>query len=211
MSGDIAFSFAGALPGLVVAGRRLGHYDVVVPRLGPATPELAAAVRQMEMMGAKALNSANALDRLQNPYARAQALAKAAIPATAGLMLATESEPPEPASEPATMLRFLVIGGHDVAVMDVGAADPVRQRRRHHAAAAKLARRAASALRLGLAAVDVVISTDAQRIRAVSAMPRLRLFQRICKVEVMARVVEAGEKRVRGKPALQNLPPPPLK
>lgn len=211
MTGDLAFTFSGALPGLAVAGRPLGHYDVIVPRLGPATPQLAAAVRQMEMMGAKALNSANALDRLRNPFARAQALAKAGIPASAGLMLATEAEAPAPVSQHATMLSFLVVGGRDIAVMDVAAAEPVRQRRRHHAAAAKLARRAAAALRMGLAAVDVAITTDAQRVSSVSAMPRLRLFQRICKVDVMASVVEAGEKRVRGRSAALHLPPPALK
>lgn len=198
LAGPVRFDLSGPMPGLSIGGRQIAHYDVIVPRIGAGTAETAAVVRQLELMGGVSLNPAQALDRLRNRYAVAQALAKAHVPAAGELALAA-GEPAASPSAPsaARRLRFLVIGKEDVAVIDVSGTEPRAVERRHLGAERKLARRAAAALKLGIAAIDVAGEDEALHVAAVAAVPLLGRFEAIAGVDAARLVIEAGESRMR--------------
>lgn len=195
LAGHIHFDLVGPMPGLSIDGRPIAHYDVIVPRLGGGSAETIAVVRQLELMGGTSLNSAQALDRLRNPYAVAQRLAKSHVPASPELRLAGDELAAEP--RPQRLLRFLVIGKKDVAVIDVTGEEPRAVERRHLGAERKLARRGVAALRLGIASVDVAVHEAGPCVAAVSAMPLLTRFETVTGVDAARLVIEAGERRLR--------------
>lgn len=201
LSGPVRFDLSGPMPGLEIGGRQIAHYDVIVPRIGGGTAESAAVVRQLELMGGVSLNPARALDQLRNRYALAQALARARIPMVPELALAAG----EPALPGARRLHFLVIGKEAVAVMDVSGAEPRAIERRELAAERKLAQRAAAALELGIAAIDVAGEEDAPSIAAVSALPLLSRFESVTGADAARLVIEAGEQLMR-RPAPAVIP-----
>ena len=177
----------------------------------------AAIVRQLELLGAHALNSADALLRAGDPLSMRQILARSGIrvPETAvshvskgpnrgeGHILADDVDP----SGRGAMLRFATVGGRAVAAMARAAhtrssletegenwqkyqgstAEPARH----------LAEDAARALHLGLASVDVVETRQGPVIADVTATAPISLFERITGAAISEAVVVEIEQQTR--------------
>jgi glutathione synthase/RimK-type ligase-like ATP-grasp enzyme len=173
-------------------GGTLAHYDALVPRLGRREGETGAAVvRQLEAMGCITLNPGDAIDRVANRLAAAQALARDRLPQ----VLNREAGPA--VAEIERVLRVLVVGENAVA-MTVGARKRFRAASlARHRTERRLAEHAAVALGLGLAAIDVVEHGGRAAICGVSAKPALSRFERICEADVPEEILDALEQRVR--------------
>jgi len=187
-------------PVVLGAGERLAHYDAVIPRVVDRMG--AAIVRQLELMGCSAINSGDALDRLANPLATVQALVRAGVPTLAGqLKLAgpdAEAEAAPAIRSSARRVEATVIGGATMALAE----------RRHKVlrdvperrliAARRLAERAARALKLGLARIEISATGEGVlTIAAVSALPSLSQVKRISGVQAAEAVIAQIEREVR--------------
>lgn len=205
-------------PAIFVDGRKLETVDAVIVRGGKTLSTFSAAVvRQLEMLGARALNPADALLRAGDPLSMRQILARSGlrVPETAvshvskgpnrgeGHILADDVDP----SGRGAMLRFATVGGRAVAAM---ARDAVTRSsletegetwRKHQAGAAEPARRlaedAARALHLGLASIDVTETRQGPVIADVTATAPISLFERITGAAVAEAVVVEIEQQTR--------------
>lgn len=197
--GVVEFNLGGPMPGLSIDGRLVPHYDAVVPWLAGSGVAAIAVLRQLELMGARSLNTADAVQRLCDPLAVAQALAKRHVPIGDRLLQgpAVAGAVDAVGAHAGCRLRFLVVGGHDVAVVEVSGDRLAPVSRRHHGAERKLAQRAARALRLGLAGVDVDCDPEGSRVAAVSASPELGEFEILAGIDAARLVVEEAEAIVR--------------
>lgn len=193
----VRVTFEAGRPGLAVDGVPLAHYDGVIPRLNGISALGPVMIRQLEMMGSFALNSGDALERLQHPVSVLQALVQAGVGnPPRELALGRDGRPVE-LPPPLDALRLLVVD-HKV----VGAIEIVRGRlksvsRKPRSGALRVARRACRALRLGLAAVDLVPDGDAFAVVAVSAAPSLSRFEKLSGADVAGPIITAVEARVR--------------
>ncbi len=205
-------------PAIFVDGRALETVDAVVVRGGKTLSTFSAAiVRQLEMQGARALNSADALLRAGDPLAMRQILARSGlrIPETAvshvskgpnrseGHILADDLD----RSGRSAMLRFATVGGRAVAAM----ARDSRKRssletegenwRKHQGSSAEPARHlaedAARALHLGLASIDVVETRQGPVIADVTPTAPISLFERITGAALAEAVVVEIEQQTR--------------
>jgi glutathione synthase/RimK-type ligase-like ATP-grasp enzyme len=187
-------------PRLELDGAPLAHYDAVVPRLTARDgPVAIAAVRELEHMGSVALNPADAIERLGEPVAAMQRLTHRGIP-----VAPPSDDTPDTSLElkwarrrahPVT--RLLIVGG-DVAGMaelrhgtmrDAGSRKRTTDR--------SLAVRAAKALGLGFASVDVVAAEDARAVARVSSAPDLGTLEKITGARIAETVVAEIESRAR--------------
>jgi hypothetical protein len=194
-SGAMEFLFGGPMPGLRIDGRLVPHYDAVIPCLkGTGVAEI-SALRQLELMGARALNTADAVQRLCDPLAVAQALAKSRVPMGDRLLrdAAVADAVDAVSGQSGCRLRFLVVGGHEVAVVGASGDSLAPVSRRHHGAERKVAQRAVRALRLGLAVVDVDCDPAGSRVAAVSASPELGEFELLAGIDAARLLVEEAE------------------
>lgn len=201
--GRLALSFEGGAPALLDGGTALPHYDAVIGRIARGDRAGAAAVRQLELMGGTAVNSGEALDRLANRLATAQALVRAGLaPAERSVALgAAGARSPDPNGR-ASHYVALVVGGSTVALMqrrhrrlrDVG--------ERRGLVARRLAERAARALRLGLAAVEIMPDANGSggggvTVGSISALPPLARVRRVAGVQAAEAVIALVEREVR--------------
>ena len=198
-AGALTLSVEDGCPVVLQADVRLAHYDAVIPRVVDRMG--AAIVRQLELMGSTAINSGDALDRLANPLATVQALVRAGVPTMAGqLKLAGRDAEVEAAPSVRPAMRRIeatVIGGATMALAE----------RRHKVlrdvpdrrlvAARRLAERAARALRLGLARIEISASEGALAVAAVSALPSLSRAKRVSGVQAAEAVIAQIEREVR--------------
>ena len=207
-----------AQPAIFVDGRALETIDAVIVRGGKTLSTFSAAiVRQLEMLGARALNSADALLRAGDPLSMRQILARAGIrvPETAvshvskgqgrseGHILADDLGP----SERGPLLRFVTVGGRAVAAMERDAASrssletQPENWRKHQGSASEPARHlaedAARALHLGLASVDIVETRQGPVIADVASTAPISLFERITEAAVSEAVVVEIEQQTR--------------
>ncbi len=149
----LALDFSEARARLLADGRPVDAYDAVIARATGGTPGLAAAVvRQLQQAGAVALNEADAIERLRNPYFVASLLHAHGLPGLAA--------PPQ-----ADVTRLLVILGTVVASHGEESSE-----------AKLLAARVAGALGLGMVAVEIARVDGAARIAGIDANPPLTGF-----------------------------------
>lgn len=207
-----------AQPAIFVNGRALEPIDAVIVRGGKALSTFSAAiVRQLELLGARALNSADALLRAGDPLSMRQILARSGIrvPETAvshvskgpnsgeGHILADDLD----TSGRSALLRFATVGGRAVAAMarashtrssletegenwhkyQGSAAEPARH----------LAEDAARALHLGLASIDVMETRQGPVIADVTPTAPISLFERITGAALAEAVVVEIEQQTR--------------
>ena len=190
----LSLTFEDDLPGVSQDGRLLAHYDAVVPRLGRSEKAAGAAiVRQLEAMGSVALNSGDAIDRVRNRLATAQALVRDRVPQNLHAAAPVA---------PTRILRVLVVGGEAMGVVQLTAKRAKAANIARHRTERRLAEHAAAALGLGLASIEVVLSNERHVVTRVSARPALELFARACDVDVASAIIDALETSLRArKPA----------
>jgi ribosomal protein S6--L-glutamate ligase len=194
----LTLTFDGAVPGLQLDGAPLAHYDAVVPRLRADDSVFGAAiVRQLELMGSFSMNSANALDRRANLYARIQALTRGGVPHGYERLTADRGSKGSGGGHLASYLQFLVVGGRVVAAMERRRDKAIDIGERRLPAERALAERSANALRLGLAAIDIDTSGETPTVRRVSAMPTIGMFETVTGARVAEQVIGLIEARVR--------------
>ena len=203
----LRLTFEDQVPGVALDGAALAHYDAVIPRIGLRHGAFGAAlVRQLELMGAYAVNPGDALDRRANPLAVVQALTQAGVANALGAAAAIRgrAHQPEavatPADDPqagATALRLLVVGGRVAAVLRRRRAkdfDASGQRLKTERA---LAERAAAALKLGLAGIDIDDGSGTPQVTAITARPSLSRFAKVTGAHVAEEILALVEARVR--------------
>ncbi|HXF54176.1 MAG TPA: RimK/LysX family protein [Hyphomicrobiaceae bacterium] len=196
---ELSLVFDRPTPGLAAGGIELAHYDAVIPRLGSEDGRFGAAiVRQFEMMGSYAVNSGDALDRLANPLAVAQALAHHGIALDVRALTAKDVEVGNLARRKrAVHRRFLVVGGRTVAKLERRQGRDVALAERAALAEQAIAERAAAALELGLASIHVGEQAGAHCVLKVSAAPALAQFERVTGAPAAEAVIAAIEGNVR--------------
>lgn len=187
------------MPGLAVDGIALAHYDAVIPRVssedGPFGP---AAVRQLELMGSFALNGGDALDRAANPFALQQTLTRRGIPALVPAATGSADEAGRPRLRSGgARLRFLVVGEKVAAAIERKAGADHDAGQRKLAKERALAERAAAALGLGLAAIDVREHPDQPCVSRVSAAPALGQIEQATGAPAAKAIIALIESRVR--------------
>lgn len=185
----LTLSFAGAVPGIDAADGPIGHYDAVIarPRSGEV-PHAASLVRQLELMGGVALNGGDAIERMLNPVAVAQVLARAGIACHSA---------EEGAARRMGRIRLLVAGGKVIAGLKRRRGAWCDAGRRTDGPDAGIAETAVGALQLGLASVDIAGPVDGREVVRVSASPVLQTFQQATGVLVAEAIIAALEARVR--------------
>jgi hypothetical protein len=180
-------------PGIVLDETALAHHDAVVPRVGTGDgPYGAAIVRQLEAMGSVALNPGDAIERVANRLASVQALARAEI--AQGLRWSPDGEVGPP---PASFLRALVIGDTAAAVVRCRGERRTDAGLARHRTARRLAERAAQALGLALATIDIDDMGERPLVIGLSAKPALARIERTTESELGGTIIEAIETRVR--------------
>jgi ribosomal protein S6--L-glutamate ligase len=207
-----------AEPAIFVDGRALEPVDAVIVRGGKTLSTFSAAiVRQLELLGARALNSADALLRAGDPLSMRQTLARAGIrvPETAvshvskgpsrseGHILADDLD----TSGRSALLRFATVGGRAVAAMARDAATRSSLEtegenwHRYEGSAVEPARHlaedAARALHLGLASIDVMETRQGPVIADVTPTAPISLFERITGAALAEAVVVEIEQQTR--------------
>ena len=196
---ELSLVFDRPAPGLALGGADLPHYDAVIPRLGAEDGRFGAAiVRQFEMMGSHAVNTGDALDRLANPLAVAQALARNGVALDVRALTAKDLELRHKSPRTAAShYRFLVIGGRTVAKLERRLGKDIAIGSRGHVSEQATAERAAAALDLGLASVHVGEQDGAQCVLQVSAVPALGAFERVTGARAAETVIGSIEASVR--------------
>jgi ribosomal protein S6--L-glutamate ligase len=206
-------------PAIFVDGRSLEGIDAVVVRTGRVISAFTTAiVRQLEILGAHALNSADALARASDALTVRQTLAwrGVLVPEAAvshadargqsrsdGHILVDSLAP----GGLGPLVRFAVVGGRAVAAIERDAPptilDDQPQWRRHegHAAdpARHLAEKAADTLQLGLASVDIIDTRQGPMTAEVTSSISIALFERMTGITLAEAVVVELEQQTRAQ------------
>lgn len=184
--------------GVSVDGTPLGHYDAIVPRLaGGSGGQVAALVRQLEMMGGYALNPADALERMQHPMAVLQSLVRAGVGRPPARISPGAHAEAVSGALPEEALRLLVVDHKVVAAASLHRGRLRAMAKRPPVKARRAARRATRALRLGLAGVEVAMDGERFAVVSVTAAPLLSQFERLARTDVAAPIIAAIESHVR--------------
>ncbi len=195
----VSLAFEAGSPLLLDGAARLPHFDAVIPRIAARRdPSAAAVVRQLELMGSHAINAGDALDRLSNRLATVQMLVRHRVP-TIERQLALGIAP-APADSPrvaSPRLIAVVVGGTTLALLEQ------RHKRlrdvadKRYTDERRLAERAAQALQLGLARIEIARTENGGAVAAVSALPSLARIKRISGVLAAEAVIALVERDVR--------------
>lgn len=185
-------------PVLLVGNEPVAHYDAVIPRPAPGDGTFgAAAVRQLELRGSYSVNPGDALERLLNPIAMRQKLMARSVPVPVETLTSENATGGRSRRLVAPVLRFLVVGGEIVAVVERrfgrehDASDRALEEERTIAAAA------AEALGLRLASIDIGDTRTGPAVLRASATPALGTFETITGARVAEAIVTDVENRVR--------------
>ncbi len=192
----LALSFDDDVPGLLCDGNALAHYDAVIPRLGRQEgPAGAAIVRQMELTGSVSLNPGDAIERVANRLAAAQALARDRLPQA----LAAETGDAALAAGKLRLLRVLVVDQEALAMTTITGERRQRASLARYRALQRLAEDAAGALGLGLAAVDISLNGERAEVVHVSARPALARLGKGSGGDIGERLIQALETRMNAQ------------
>ncbi len=179
------------------AGR---HFDAVIARLGRAAGRRGiAVVRQMELMGAFAPNPADALARCLDPLTMTQHLFREGVP----VVPSTGSGHGTVTTHRSGGLAILLVAGRLMAALRAGAAEDDGGSTTREGtltgieAEVAVARRAALALGLAIARVDVVTGERGPQVAGVSTRPALARFQRNTGARAAPALMALIEDRVR--------------
>jgi ribosomal protein S6--L-glutamate ligase len=210
-------------PAILFNGRPLDSIDAVVFRAGKSPSAFSLAiVRQMEWLGAYALNPADALARVGDPIVSRQMLARAgiAIPEIAVNPSDLDRKPGSLSEHRVAdsvgalgsgpVLRFAVLGGRCLSAVErrpatsldaapdwqLTTAEP-----RGLQAAGEIAEAAARVVGLGLAAVDVVVARSGPVVVDVTANVSLSLFESLAKAAIAEAVIVHIEQVVAARTA----------
>ena len=184
---------------LLDKGTLLPRYDGAIARIGggKGSAFAIACLRQLEHAGAVALTPADALERLRTPLAAEQTLDRGRIAVARKVI--SESDTAEGKSEFGARACYLVIGRRVAAVAEVFDDKLTAAPRRPLSdPEAKLARRAAQALRLGLASVEIVNHNGSPAVYAVSALPKLTRFAALTGIDTARLAIDELEARFAG-------------
>lgn len=208
-------------PSIFVDGRQLEMVDAVVVRAGRTISNFTTAiVRQLETLGALALNSADALSRTVDALAVRQRLAREGVPVPEAAVSHSNAKGHGSGSSDGHILadslgrggfgpivRFAVVGARAIASMerDVLARSDLEpdtpQWRCHQASPAeitgRLAEDAARALELGIASVDIVTTQQGPVVIDVSTGISIALFERVTEAAVAEAIVIEIEQEIR--------------
>lgn len=192
----VSLTFEHGLAGVSRHDEALPHYDAVISRLRGNPPAAAALVRQLELMGSYALNPGDALERLRSGVGILQALVRAGLePPVRRLASAADDAFASLATMPDRQ-RLLVLGGSVVAAIAIRRGRARAMTGCGSEALQRTAARAARALRLGLAAVDLDPAAGG-RVVAVSAVPALAQFERLTGAALAEPIIAYIESHVR--------------
>lgn len=207
-------------PAILVNGMPLEPVDAVIFRAGKSpSPFSLAIVRQMEMLGTLALNPADALARSGDALVARQLLAGA------GVSVPEVAVNPKDLSKAAggvehvladslgafgavPTLRFAVVGGRALGAIERPAASALEQSPEWHATshstselapARKLAEQAARTLRLGLAAIDIVLSRAGPFVIDLTANVSISQFERLAEISLAEAVIVHIERTVEAR------------
>lgn len=184
---------------LLRGGAHLPRYDGVIARIGTGKGSAfaIACLRQLEHAGAVSLCPADALDRLRTPVAVLQALDRARIPVWRPRL--ADGDGVDDSGPIGPRPCYLIIGRRIAAVAELhdGKLMPA-PRRALSGPEAKLARRAAQALRLGLAAVEIAQRDGSPFIAAVGALPKITRFASLSGADVARAAIDELEARFAG-------------
>lgn len=200
-SNDLAIAFDGVLPRLMLGETPLGHFDIVIPRIDGASDAFAINIlRQLELMGARSLNSADAIQSLADPLAMRQLLQASGIDTPgptrirAGEMhIATMDDRPT-----SPIIRVLVVGHRAIAAMNAdegGRLNPIDTT--PDPSIRRTATNTARVLKLRLAAVDIASNHASNVVIAVSPSPQLTEFAEIAGVVAEPRIIADVEGQIR--------------
>ena len=212
-------------PALFVDGRALAQVDAVIVRAGrtPAGFTL-AVVRQLELLGAVAMPSSEALVRLSDPLAMRQLLARqrVAVPEVAVTHADWSRESREGRSDAPVLadslvglaagplLRFAVVGGRAIAAVEREAATALEPRPRWRTltegrgdvqAARVTAEAAAKALGVGIAGIDIAPTRQGPIVLDVTSGLAIAEMERSSGAAIVEALVIMLEQEVRGRPA----------
>lgn len=206
-------------PAIFVDGRPVTGIDAVVARSGRTLNAFSlAAVRQMEILGAYAINPAEALARLSDPLALRQILSRAgvAVPEAAvshsNLLKSDRSDTHVFADSlgmlgDGPVLRYAVVGGKALAALQRDATSsletiaewrPSYDEGTPFQASRKLAQSAAAATGLGLVSVDTVQSRQGPIVIDLTTNVPVAQFERTCGAALADAIVVQLEKEARG-------------
>ena len=207
-------------PAVYVDGRLLPPQDAIIVRAGGLLSTFSiAAVRQLEILGAFAINPAEALGRLGDPLALRQTLARDGIAVLdaavshADLLRAARTEGHVQAvgtlAGAGRLLRIAVIGGRSLAAMEEAASRDEDERTWTIAVgpseildpARRMAERAAQSIGLGFAVVDVVLSRQGANVLAASSNVPIAQLDRICGCALADALIIQVEQFLRVRPA----------
>ncbi|MEZ5856121.1 MAG: RimK/LysX family protein [Hyphomicrobiaceae bacterium] len=187
-------------PAILLNGLPLPHIDVIIFRAGRAPSTLSLAIsRQMEAMGALALNPASALSIVADSLVLRQTLAAAGVPVPEIAVNPNDLTRKEAASEHrladstgvlrmGAIYRFAVIGNRALAVIRRDPSTPLEQTAEWQAAnlrdpalseAKAAAEAAARAVGLGLVAVDLVTTKIGPLVVGMTANVSIATFDRL--------------------------------
>jgi ribosomal protein S6--L-glutamate ligase len=182
-------------------GEPLGPFDVIVPRLA-ASAFAAAIVRQFELGGAHALNSADAMERLRSALAVHQILGADGIPmpsvridesaAKAGVKTAWKEGGDVSARTAVCVIGREAVAGFGLVGDAIEALDPGLA-----AIVFPLAARAAGLLGLGLARIDIADSSMGPAVVGVSPAPDIGTFEKTGGRPLAADIIAAATASVR--------------
>lgn len=207
-----------AQPAIFVDGRPLEGIDAVIVRTGRTISSFTAAiVRQLEMLGAHAPNSADALARSGDALAVRQTLAGSGVLVSEAAVSHVDAKGQDRSEGHilvdslapgglGPLVRFAVVGGRAVAAIERDVAPPTaldgtpqwRQRERRATDRARhLAEKAARVLQLGLASVDIVDTRQGPLAAEVTSSISIALFERVTSVTLAEAVVIELEQQAR--------------
>lgn len=212
-------------PAILMNGLPLEAIDAVVFRAGKSpSPFSLAIVRQMEVMGTLALNSADALTKSGDALVARQLLAGAgvAVPevavnpkdltkASGGVEHVLADSLGAFGAVP--VLRFAVVGGRALGAIERNAATALDARPEWYATsrsvaeladARKLAEQASRTFSLGLAAVDIVLSRAGPYVVDLTANVSLSQFERLTGVSLAEAVIVHIERTAEARALLKS-------
>lgn len=207
-------------PAIFVDGRQLEMVDAVIVRAGRIISSFTVAiVRQLEMLGALALNSADALSGTVDALAIRQKLAREGIPVPEAAVSHADAKGHGSSSEghiladslarsgSGPIMRFAVVGARAIANMERelparSSLEPETQQWRPHQGppagpARRLAEQAARTLGLGIASVDVIATRLGPLVIDISTGISIALFERVTEAAVAEAIVVEIEQETR--------------